>query len=253
MGDRRGGAAVSSESSFDSSTIALLLCGCAAPLVFLPFVFWSGLVTPGYSHFSSTFSDAAAQGQPYPAIIGTGLVLLGLLLGLYGLGLSRTLPRYGGLCRASLTVAALAIAGTGIFQDHNRSPFVERNLEGMTHNAFAMVAILGIIATIAVTVLAVRDSPEWERLPIVGVACLLGTAVTGIAFLNVGDGRDGLAERLFAAVAIGWLVLMAVNGLRIAAEQGGLESRRHLVFDILRSESVYSTVPVGESETRRDG
>jgi hypothetical protein len=54
--------------------VSCLCAGILAPFVFIPFVFWAGWVTPGYSQVSSTFSDSAAQGQPHPEIMGTGLL-----------------------------------------------------------------------------------------------------------------------------------------------------------------------------------
>ena len=78
-------------------TVALLCTGLLAPLVFAPFVIWAGMVTPEYSHISSTFSDSAAQGQPHPEVMATGLLTLGILLAFFAIGCLLAFPRYNRL------------------------------------------------------------------------------------------------------------------------------------------------------------
>ena len=145
-------------------TVALLCAGLLTPLIFIPFVIWAGLVTPGYSHISSTFSDAAAQGQPHPEIMGTGLLLLGISLAFFAVGCFLAFPRYNRLVFVPLLLTAFAIGGTGMFRDYNRAPGSPRNLEGLLHNGFAVMAIISATAAILISGLAARRQPGWSHL-----------------------------------------------------------------------------------------
>jgi hypothetical membrane protein len=206
-------------------TVALLVCGVAAPALFVPFVLLAASVTPRYSQISSTFSDAGAQGQPHPEIIGSGLFLLALTLALSAVGIARVLPRLGLATGASLIVSSIAIAGTAIFRDYNRTPGVSRNLEGFVHNACASVAILGIIVATVLTGLATRDQPGWKHLSAPAGIVALGAILAGVSFQTGPDARDGLAERAFATFSFVWLAVVSLNGIWVLAGQPNLRSR----------------------------
>jgi hypothetical membrane protein len=192
-------------------TVGLLLCGLAPPIVFSPFVIWAGMATPGYSHIASTFSDSAAQGKPHPEIIGTGFLLLGLLIALFAVGIYRTIPRYRTLMLISLLTCAVAIGATAFFQDYDRSPTVERNLEGFLHNAFAVTAIVAIASSIGLSGLAARNQPHWRHLSTPSVLFIFAAVVSGYLFQTGSDSYDGMFERLLTMVAMLWLVIMAAN------------------------------------------
>ncbi len=194
-------------------TVALLCTGLLAPLVFAPFVIWAGMVTPEYSHISSTFSDSAAQGQPHPEIMGTGLLLLGILLAFFAIGCLLAFPRYNRLVFAPLLLTAFAIGGTGMFRDYNRVPGSPRNLEGFLHNAFAILAILSAVVAILVSGLAARRQIGWSHLALPAVGFAVGAGLCGYLFENVSDARDGLAERGFAMFALSWMVIVALTAL----------------------------------------
>ena len=130
-----------------------------------------------------TFSDAGAQGQPHPEIIGAGLMLLAIALGLSAIGIARVLPRLGLATGASLIVSSLAIGGTAIFHDYNRTIDQDRNLEGFIHNACASVAILGIVVATVLTMILLpttvcitEDSLAWAGRKLEWVPRLAGRA-----------------------------------------------------------------------------
>ncbi len=194
-------------------TVALLCAGLLTPLLFTPFVIWAGLVTPGYSHISSTFSDSAAQGQPHPEIMGTGLLLLGISLAFFAVGCFLAFPRYNRLVFVPLLLTAFAIGGTGMFHDYNRAPGSPRNLEGLLHNGFAVMAILSATAAILVSGFAARRQIGWGHLFLPAIGFALAGAGCGYLFESVSDARDGLAERGFAAVALSWMVIVSLTAL----------------------------------------
>jgi hypothetical membrane protein len=205
-------------------TTALLLVGVAAPVLFVPFVLMAASETPRYSHISSTFSDAGAQGQPHPEIIGTGLLLLAITLALSAVGIARVLPRFGRLTGAWLIVSSIAIAGTALFRDYNRSLGASRNLEGFIHNACASVAILAIVIATVLTGLATREQLGWQHLSAPAGIFALGAILAGISFQTGPDARDGLAERAFAAFSFVWLAIVSLNGIWVLAGQPNLRS-----------------------------
>ncbi|MCD6033091.1 MAG: hypothetical protein K0S78_5273 [Thermomicrobiales bacterium] len=194
-------------------TGALLCAGLIAPVVFTPFVIWAGMITPGYSHISSTFSDSAAQGQPHPEIMGIGLLLLGILLAFFAIGCLLAFPRYNRLVFVPLLLTAFAIGGTGMFHDYSRMPGASRNLEGFLHNAFAVMAILSAVTAILLSGLAARNQPGWSHLFLPALAFAVAAGACGYLFENVSDARDGLAERGFALFALGWTVIVALTAL----------------------------------------
>jgi hypothetical membrane protein len=193
--------------------VCCLCAGLLAPLVFVPFVLWAGWVTPGYSQIASTFSDSAAQGQPHPEIMGTGLLLLGIMLAFFAIGCFLTIPRYNRLVFGLQLICAAAIGGTGMFHDYSRLPGSPRNLEGFLHNTFASLAIISATGAILVSGLAARRQPGWGHLFLPALGFALASAFCGYLFQTVSDARDGLAERGFAAVALGWIVIVALTAL----------------------------------------
>ena len=194
-------------------SIALLCIGLLTPLVFAPFVYWAGRVTPGYSQVASTFSDSAAQGQPHPEIMGTGLLLLGIMIAFFAIGCFLVFPRGNRLVFASLLATAIAMGGTGLFHDYSRQPDASRNLEGYLHNTFAVLAILSATTAILISGLTVRGQPGWGHLFLPSIGFALASATCGYLFQTVSDARDGLAERGFAAVALSWMVIVALTAL----------------------------------------
>jgi hypothetical protein len=196
-----------------SSTARLLAAGLLAPLVFVPFAIAAGLVTPRYGHIASTFSDSAAQGAPHPEVIGTGLTLLALCLALFGFGFARVAPEMQWLTRLCLTATAISIGGTAVFQDYNRASLAERNTEGYLHNAFALVAVFSILASIAITGLAARRAPDWSALSLPAAFTFVIAALAGLAFNFGPDSHDGLAERILALCALLWVSVLSLKGL----------------------------------------
>jgi len=194
-------------------TAVLLCAGLIAPFVFAPFAIWAGMITPGYSHISSTFSDAAAQGQPHPEIMGTGLLILAILLAFFAVGCFLAFPRYNRIVFIPVFLTAFAIGGTGMFHDYNRAPGSPRNLEGWLHNAFASLTILSAIAAILLSGFAARRQPGWSHLTLPAIGFAIAAGLCGYLFETVSDSRDGLAERGFATAALGWMVIVAITAL----------------------------------------
>lgn len=195
------------------ATRGLLLAGALTPVFFAPLVVLAGRMTHGYGHMSSTFSDASAQGAPHPEIIVLGLIIAACCLLLSGAGLARILPGRQMLVQIGLSVSALGIFATAIFQDYDRTSGVPRNREGMLHNAFASITVFAILATIGLIAMAVRSDPGWRWLALPAAAAFVIVALAGIAFNFGPDSHDGLAERVLAGTAFGLLSLLCLHGM----------------------------------------
>jgi hypothetical membrane protein len=196
-----------------------------APLVFLPFMIAAGLVTPRYGHIASTFSDSAAQGAPHPEVIGTGLMLLAICLLLFSIGFARVVPRGSRITQLCMLSTAIGIGGTVIFQDYNRSAMVERNTEGFLHNAFALFAVVSILATIVSTGIALLGDPDWRQLRRPAAVAFFVAATSGLIFNFGPDSHDGLAERVLAFTALLWVSALSLMGLSTLYDLSTLRDR----------------------------
>jgi hypothetical protein len=225
--------------------LLLLFTGVAAPLLFFPFVVAAGIATPGYGHIASTFSDSAAQGSPHPEIIESGLFVVGLCLALTGAGLARVLPARAFAAQLTLSLTAAGIVATASFQDYNRSPAVERNREGMLHNAFAMLTVVAMLAAILALLLAVRGQPGWDHFTSPAALCLIVVAVAGLAFNFGPDSHDGLAERVLATTALAFLATLSLNGM---AALDGFSIRGFVVRQIDALTQRRSVLPLAGDE-----
>ncbi len=70
---------------------ALATCGIAAPILFAILVFIGGLLNPGYSQVSQAISRLGEVGTPNALVTDTNLVLTGLLIIAFVVGLYRSI------------------------------------------------------------------------------------------------------------------------------------------------------------------
>jgi hypothetical protein len=194
---------------------ALLACGLVAPLVLAVFVVAVGEATPGYNPVTDTVSHFAAQGAPHGQFMAIVLVVVGLLIDAFAIGLSRFFVRGGVAVWASLTVHGTALALSGIARNYGEYPGAPRNLEGFLHNVFGIVAALGLTSGMVCVALAAHWTPGWHRLSAWSVAAATGVALGGLVFLRVPQPDHGLVERVIYVVATAWYVAIAVAALQI--------------------------------------
>jgi len=102
---------------------------------------------------------------------------------------------------------------TAVFRDYNRSPWMPRNQEGFLHNTFATIAVFSVLATILAISIALRSQDGWAHLSAPGLAVMIVVALAGLAFTWGPDSHDGLAERMLAAVAFGYLAWVSLTAL----------------------------------------
>jgi len=94
------------------------ICGVAGPLVALSFIAVSILRSPWFSWTGNALSDLGAQ-PPSSCLFNTGLILGGILIGVFAVGLreslrGKVLGNVGGL---TLLLMAAALCAVGIFPE----------------------------------------------------------------------------------------------------------------------------------------
>jgi hypothetical membrane protein len=195
-------------------TRVLLVCGFAAPLVLAVFVVVDAEVTPGYNPVTDTVSHFAAQGAPHGEFMAIGLVVVGLLIDAFAIGLSRFFVRGGVAAWASLSINGTALAFSGIARNYGEYPGAPRNLEGFLHNVFGIVVAVGLTSGMVCVAVAAHWTPGWHRLTAWSVAASTGVAFGGLVFLRVPQPDHGLVERVIYLVATAWYVAIAVAALQ---------------------------------------
>jgi hypothetical membrane protein len=203
--------------TFDKSiwlTRALLICGLVAPLVLAVFVVAVAEVTPGYNPVTDTVSHFAAQGASHGEFMASGLVVVGLLIDAFAIGLSRSFARGGVAVWASLSIHGTALALSGIARNYGEYPGAPRNLEGFLHNMFGIVAALGLASGMVCVARAAHWTPGWHRLTTWSLIAAAAVAFGGLVFLRAPQPDHGLVERSTYLVATAWYVAIAVAALQ---------------------------------------
>jgi hypothetical membrane protein len=196
----------------------LLWCGIAAPLSLIVFVVWAAAVTPDYSHVANTISQLAAQRRPYPAIMGAGFVVFGLLVDGFSWGLYRTMGRTGGTTAmlVGLLVFGTSVTLSGFAQDYNELPDVPHNLEGHLHSIFAQIAVIGLLVGMFFQARSAHRRPEWQIIPGISIAAAVAVTGFGLMFTVLPASIQGLLQRGLYAVTLLWLAVVAVTAMRAA-------------------------------------
>jgi len=198
-------------------TRILLWCGIAAPLALFVFVVWAAAVTPEYSHVANTISQLAAQGRPYPAVMGAGFVVFGLLVDAFAWGLYRTMGRRTGATvgmLVGLIVFGTAVALSGFAQDYDESPDVPHNLEGHLHSIFAQIAVIGLLLGMFFVARSAYRRAGWQILPGVSIAAAVAVTGCGLMFTLLPAAVQGVLQRGLYGATLLWLVVVAVTAMR---------------------------------------
>lgn len=196
----------------------LLRLGWIAPVVLIGFIVVAAAVTSGYSHIENTVSQLAAQGQPYPVIMGIGFVVFGGMMAAFGLGVGLSIHRSTsrlntGLSAVGLIVYGTAVAASGFVQDYPLHGPEAGNFEGFLHSLFAQVAVAGLFVGIIGILRWSVDVGE-IRLARYTAATAIGVAAFGLVFLAADESLQGLVQRGLYVLTLAWLAILARSLLR---------------------------------------
>jgi len=126
----------------------LLLCGVAAPIVYLCTVIYGGVITPGYSHIAHAISELVAEGAPLRWRIDPGFILYNQLMFCFCAGLFVAFRERGPRI-VGLMIAGIAIASDLMYWFAMDPRGAAPTLAGNVHWALAtIISLLTIAATL---------------------------------------------------------------------------------------------------------
>ena len=204
----------------DAADTALLSAGFLAVAVYGVGDLVSGLLYNGYSFRDQAISELSAFGSPVRPLMVTVILIHGLLMTGFGVGVWRsahqTSLRWAGLC-----LVASALIG---FPTHTVFAMSSRWLPGgfndIMHIALSAVFSLLVFAALVLSAVAY---PGWFRLyaiatllVVAGFGAAASFAIQGIA-QNVTPWAGGF-ERINAYTYFAWIVVLAVKTMRRPAQ-----------------------------------
>ncbi|MGE5243567.1 MAG: DUF998 domain-containing protein [Betaproteobacteria bacterium] len=199
-----------------TATKALLIAGIAAVVVYAIGDIVSSLLYNGYSPRDQAISELSAFGSPVRPLMVSAILIHGVLLVLFGVGILRVGER-----RSLRWVGCLLIAvGAVGFPTHTVWAMSSRGMDtgfnDTMHIALSAVFSLFVVAAITLSAVAYRG---WFRLyalatitVIVGFGMAASFAIRGIQQNNTP--WVGGFERINAYAYFAWLVVLAVVVMR---------------------------------------
>jgi Protein of unknown function (DUF998) len=199
-----------------TATKALLVAGIAAVGVYAVGDLLSGLLYEGYSFKDQWISELTAFGSPVRPVMVAVILIHGLLLVAFGVGVGRWADRRSLRWVGSFLVAAGLVG----FPTHTVFAMSSRWMEGGFNDTMHMVLslVFSLIVSVAVALSAVA-SRGWFRLySIVTLLVMIGFGgATSIAIRGIEENHTPWAggfERINAYAYFAWLVVLAVTVMR---------------------------------------
>jgi hypothetical protein len=231
---------------------ALVWAAFAGQLAFIASWAVAGAMQDGYSNIRQGVSELAARGAANPAIVTTGMVVLGVATAALGVALLLVLPR-----RPASVLTALLFAGVGVASVLAATFRLDCGLSNDTchalwkagrlsadHDAHLWAGLAGH-ALLLLTPFALARA-LW---PGTVAAAALGAGVWGVAItlialaLGGNDGAAGLVERGELAVFHLWILIV---GIGVLYATRGPARRSHLIG--LRPRDFFARDWEGEGE-----
>ena len=197
------------------------LCGLLVPVAFVVGLLVGDLVQPdAFSPADDDISDLGALTASSPWLYNqvasnlTGLLILGLALGLWSALGSGLLARLG--------VVALVVVGVGRFLEG----FLRLDCQGIdvgcdndswhssAHRIESGITAAATFLAPLILAFAFRRLPEWRRLWLPTLLTPVASLAAGVLFSIIGDGASTRASSI---VWVLWLALVAFRLLRISA------------------------------------
>lgn len=215
---------------YSLTTRLLIVGGAIGPLLFMVAMLIEGAMRPGYNAWVQAGSALSLSDQGWMQI--TNFIISGLLIVCFALGFRRTLhggrgARWGPLLLAAVGVG-LIIAGIfvtdpalGYPSGTPNGPAFATTLHGTIHFVFGgLVVFFGLPAACFVLARRWSTDSQWKGWTIYSVITgilmiAFFVAFAAIAAVSKQGGLAGLLERLSLGVGLGWMLLFAVQLLRL--------------------------------------
>lgn len=196
---------------------AFAICGIAAPFVYMLLAIVGGILSPGYSHIKESVSELLIVGAPNKPLLNTLLMIYGVLLCLYPIGLHRGINQGKGskVGPACLVVVGVVTIITVFFpQDPGGTPVT---FAGTVHIILViLMVIFSLIAYLAFWRRLKGDSlwAGYDRYTLITFILAIIFGVGSVIFAN--SPYIGLLERLSAVVIAQWIIVMSIKLFRLS-------------------------------------
>jgi len=207
----------------------LLACGALAPVPLTAAWIAGGLVQDGYSARREDVSALAAETADQAWIVIAGLVLSGILTAAFAAGLWRCAAGVG-LGSALVGFAGLGMVALGLLRNDCSSltAACKARVEAgdvswhhLAHDALSAPVLAAAVLGPAVLAWSFRRDPRWAALRAYSLATAGVLAVLfALAGLEAIPGWEGVVQRTGITLALLWLEVVALHGLRSAGHDG---------------------------------
>jgi hypothetical membrane protein len=207
----------------------LLMAGIAAVVVYAIGDLLSGLLYDGYSYRDQAISELSAFGSPVRPLMVTVILIHGVLVIAFGIGVLRASGR-----RSLSWVGGLLIAGGVVgFPNHTVWAMSSRGMEGGFNDTMHIILSAAVFSVLVITAMALSAVayPGWFRiyaLATIAVAVGFGMA-SGFAIRGIEQNETPWAggfERINANAYFAWLIVLGVTVLRRVAPASRSHGKR---------------------------
>ncbi|MFC4437802.1 MULTISPECIES: DUF998 domain-containing protein [Natrialbaceae] len=213
-----GGSIRTVDLSTDPAQRVLALCGMVAPASILLSALVLAMLTPNYSHAANTLSELGAQGAPYATYFNAVMIVAGLLIVAFAVGLHRDIGGGNGSTKGPGLVAAFglfATVGTGAtpLDLESTAPI------NLIHIGFVLIGFLSLAAGMYVVSFRMATDSRWDGYARItrwwSVLLLLLFSGWFVALFAVplepGESPNGALQRPFVVWTLLWIELTAIK------------------------------------------
>ncbi|HKJ28196.1 MAG TPA: DUF998 domain-containing protein [Anaerolineales bacterium] len=199
--------------------------GILAPILYFSIVVFLGLLEPGYNQRTMMMSVLGGVPGWRGAAFNLGLVLIGIFLIAFGVGMVRSIHASKGkrLGLALLVIASIGLIGSSYFHCEEGCVNIlqEPDFRGQMHMLFAFFAGLGLAFSPLPFFFSMKGDPQWENsrgltLTAVFLANIPGITMWITLFTTRLPEWEGLIQRLGLLFPLIWVEVMALKLLRIS-------------------------------------
>ena len=194
----------------------LILCGIAAPILFIMnIVIWGGL-TPEYDHLRQYVSELGAMEAPFALLMNwLGIIPFGGLICIFSLGYFVTsadnVSRW--LTAPCLFLTGVGFTLAGIYACDAGCSFIDMSISGIIHNLSAFSAFALAILTVCLALISQIKKKNNRRLLSLNLLFLVAMIVsfTGLIYLGPDYEYVGVVQRGFLLPFCLWLFFIGTE------------------------------------------
>lgn len=186
----------------------LAATGIVGPVLYTVTWLVLGFLDPTYSHTRDPISNLSAIGAPYALVMTSIIFVFSLLIVVFAYGLHRGLPSGFWAGPAALAIAGVGYAGIAIAPLNLADP----GDPNVPHTISASVTVFALMLAPILLFPRLRQDPGWRNLSGYSIATtVVALAFAVLASLPAFAGREGLMQRLVLAVALVWMIVIAIR------------------------------------------